>query len=199
MKLLLTAFEPFNQLTENASLDVLNAIHLELNGLTMIKEVLPVVYDHSIYKKLLLKHHPDVVIHMGEAGNRSLVNLEYRGVNKMSASVADNCGVLKTDELILMNGPAELMETLGSNSIIDHLATQGYPLAISQSAGTFICNLALYSSLLAVSDLQMNTKVGFIHIPRLSHQINPVGMPTLSLTAAVDTVKAIIASIIQNK
>jgi pyroglutamyl-peptidase len=195
MKLLLTAFEPFNQLTENASLDVLNAIHLELKGLILIKEVLPVVYAHSIYKELLLKHHPDFVILMGEAGNRSLVNLEYRGVNKMSASVPDNCGVLKSDELILTNGPTELIETLGSKGIVDHLATQGYPLALSHTAGTFICNLALYSSLLAVSDLHMKTKVGFIHLPRLSHQSNPVGMPTLTLKAAVDTVIAIINEI----
>ena len=197
MNLLLTAFEPFNKLSENASLDVLNAIPDTIEGLTLIKTVLPVIYDNKIYKQLLMKHHPDIVIHMGEAGNRPFVNLEYRGVNKMSATVPDNHGVTMNGQPIAVGGNEELIETLGSKNIVDHLSSLGYPIALSESAGSFICNLALYSSLQAVIELMMATKVGFIHLPRLSHQVNPVGMPTIELTLAVDTVLAVIRELIK--
>lgn len=199
MIILITAFEPFNKQTENASLDVLNSLHLILPGLTCIKVVLPVVYDNQIYGRLLDKHHPDIVLHMGEAGNRSKVNLEYRGINRMSAQVSDNQGIQKSEEAILPGGPSELIETIESSFIVENLKADGYPIELSQSAGAFICNLALYTSLYEVRQKRMATKVGFIHLPRLSHQDNPKDMPTISLAEAVETVQAIITYLVQKK
>jgi len=192
MIVLLTAFEPFNNQAENASSDVLNHLDIVLENVTLVKTVIPVLYDKNIYKYLLENYHPDIVLHLGEAGRRSLINLEIRGVNVMNAPIPDNAGILKTGEPIKPFGPDEFLSTLPIKPMIESLKTEGYPIDSSETAGTFICNLALYSSLEAVRTLNLSTKVGFIHFPRLSHQLNPKDMPTLTLKEATDTLVAIL-------
>ena len=44
----------------------------------------------------------------------------------------------------------------------------GLPAAVSNSAGTFVCNETLYSLLHHCADT--DTRVGFIHIPQLPQQ-----------------------------
>ena len=45
MKILITAFEPFNKQFDNASLEVLNHISMKIDNIEIIKKVLPVTYD----------------------------------------------------------------------------------------------------------------------------------------------------------
>lgn len=192
MILLLTAFEPFNNQSENASYDILNRLDYRKKNVTVHKIKLPVHYDACVYRKLLLEYRPDIILHLGEAARRPLINLEKRGINRMDASIPDNQGTLKSGEPINPLGLDEYLSTIPVEVVVEALKKQGFPIDSSESAGTYICNLALYSSLEAVRELKMDTKVGFIHFPRLSHQNNPKDIPTLPLDVATETLQAII-------
>ena len=199
MVILLTAFEPFNHQAENASLDVLNHLDFQHVGVTIERVVLPVVYQDAIYRTLLLKFRPDVVLLMGEAATRQQICLEHRAMNVKKATIADNAGKLYSGEPIDEDGPLQRHDTIDSASIVASLALRGYPIALSESAGMFICNMAMYQTLAEVHKLGLSTKVGFIHWPRLSHQINPPGMPTIDLSVAVATLAEILKTIIEKK
>ncbi len=199
MKILITAFEPFNQQTENASYEILQNLDYDDSSIEIIKVFLPVVYDYHIYKTLIMKHHPSIILHLGEAYGRSLIGLERRAKNLKSANIPDNEGVIFTNELIHPLGPEERLTTLPIESIYQAVQKQNNPIEISESAGTYICNLALYASLEAIEALQWPIQVGFIHFPRLDHQKNSLNIPTLSLKTSVDCLTAILRSIINEE
>ena len=62
----------------------------------------------------------------------------------------------------------------------------GFPGAVSNTAGTFVCNDTLYTLLHHYRD--SSVKVGFIHVPQLPQQ----GSPSLPLE---DTLRAVTAAI----
>ena len=71
MKVLVTGFEPFNGRDINPSQLILERLEAP-EGVTLIKELLPVEFKTSIeiLKSLLKEHQPDVVLSLGQAGNR---------------------------------------------------------------------------------------------------------------------------------
>ena len=196
IRLLITAFEPFNQQSDNSSLDVLNHLSIQMKHAEIIKRVLPVTYDHLRYSKLIESERPTIILHLGEASNRDKISLERRAVNLMHASIPDNLGTIKQNELILSNGPNELFSTIPIESLYESLFTLGLPIEISDSAGQFICNQALYCSLNHVREHQLNIQVGFIHFPRLNHQVNKPGMISLPLETALNTLENIIQRLV---
>ncbi len=195
LKLLITAFEPFNQQTENASLDVLNQLPNELKGIQVIKLVLPVVYNNYRYSLFIDRYSPDIIIHLGEAGGRHNINLERRAINLMNASIPDNEGNIKFNQKIFENGPDEYLTNIDIDTLVLNLIAQKYPIEVSESAGQYICNQAFYCSMHELKTRNLPVKVGFIHIPRLNHQINQPTTPTLSLEIATHSVEAIINEI----
>lgn len=192
MVILITAFEPFNQQIENASLDVLHHLNFTHSEVTLYRVVLPVIYRSTTYQELLIKYRPDVVLLMGEASGRTKICLEHRAVNMMKASIPDNEGMMYHGEAIDAFGPNESIDTIDSTAIVAKLEPLGYPVALSESAGTFICNLAFYQTLSFVRSLRMNTKVGFLHFPRLTHQMNPINTPSIELEVASSTLASIL-------
>ena len=86
MKILVTAFEPFNGRDINPSQLILEKIEAP-EGVTLIKELLPVEFKATtkILKELLKQHQPDVVISLGQAGNRPEISVERVAIN------LDNC------------------------------------------------------------------------------------------------------------
>ena len=82
MKVLLTAFEPFNGGIINPSQMVLERVK-ESSGMELLKDLLPVEFRQTSekVKQLLKEHHPDVVISLGQAGNRPEICVERVAVN----------------------------------------------------------------------------------------------------------------------
>jgi len=197
VKLLITAFEPFKSQKENASLDVLNQFPNEIEGIQIIKLVLPVIYNNSRYALFIDHYLPDILIHLGEAGGRKNVSLERRAINLMDASITDNHGIIKQNEKILIEGPDEYLTNIDVDSVITTLKIQNYPVEVSESAGKYICNQAFYCSMHEVQTKKLPITIGFIHIPRLDHQVNLPNVPTLSLELATKTVEALINEILK--
>lgn len=164
MKILLTAFEPFDNLNTNSSLEVLKQINID----NVVKEVLPVSYNQVKIKikELIKKHHPDFIINLGQAGGETKLRIEKFALNYTRANIPDNDGILKTKGEVFESAPLALTTSHDIESIVDDANIDKIDSYISLSAGGYICNSCYFSSLHL-----NNGNALFIHLPYLSNQV----------------------------
>jgi len=163
-RILLTAFEPFNKLQTNSSLEVLNKI----NRPYLIKEVLPVSYNDAkiMIKKLIEKYHPRFIINLGQAGGESKLRIEKFAMNYTRSNVSDNLGITKNVGRVFDGDfPLALETVINIESLIDEANSKNIDCYLSLSAGGFICNTVYYTSLLL-----NQRRALFIHLPYFSGQ-----------------------------
>ena len=149
MKVLVTAFKPFNNAKNNYSMEVLK--HLK----NVDKLIIDVNYDCcylEITSKYNLKEY-DFIIAMGEARMRDELTLEIQAKNISSCSIPDNSGIFKKDEMIIKGLPELIKTEVDLTQLVDLIK-------FSNDAGKFVCN-NLYYHLLCEFPL----KSLFIHIP----------------------------------
>lgn len=165
MKILLTAFEPFDNLNTNSSLEVLKQINID----NVVKEALPVSYNQVKIKikELIENHHPDFIINLGQAGGETKLRIEKFAINYTRASIPDNDGILKTKGEVFEGAPLALTSTLDLESIVDEANIDHIDSYISLSAGGYICNSCYFSSLYL-----NNGNALFIHLPYLLNQVD---------------------------
>lgn len=179
MKILVTGFEPFNGGTINPSEEIVHLLTAP-EGVTLIKEILPVEFKKTTIrlKALFQKHQPDIVLSIGQAGGRAEISVERIAVNVDCAKssdgskmLADNAGDLPVDEPIEPEGEAAYFSTLPIWQIVDAIQKKGILAAISNTAGTYVCNHVMYVNLHQASVNYPQMKAGFIHVPFLPEQI----------------------------
>ena len=179
MKLLLTAFEPFNGGTVNPSQMVLEKVE-EPHGMELVKIVLPVEFKKTtrLLKELLREHRPDVVISLGQAGNRPEICVERVAVNLDNVrssdgmrEIADNAGEKPVDEPIIPDGETAYFSTLPVWKLVTAIRNCGVKSAVSYSAGTYVCNHVMYTVLQEAACHYPDMKAGFVHVPFLPEQM----------------------------
>lgn len=174
MKVLVTAFKPFNNLNNNYSTEVLN----HLNGVDKI--ILDVVYD-KCYNDLMTKFKLDdydLIIALGEARMRNELTLELQAKNISSCSLADNSGTIKTNEIIDNN----LEEVIKTHVLLQELDKL---VKFSNDAGKFVCN-NLYFHLLA----NYPDKSIFIHIPNCYDSDTEYIKHSLTINKIIKTIES---------
>ncbi|MBO4929342.1 MAG: pyroglutamyl-peptidase I, partial [Clostridia bacterium] len=94
MTILITAFEPFQQETTNATMAALSLLPDRLCGVTLEKRVIPVVFGEAIdaVTKLVDDLQPDAVVCLGQASGRADITPERVAINVMDARIPDNAG-----------------------------------------------------------------------------------------------------------
>ena len=102
----------------------------------------------------------------GQAGGADRIRVERVGLNLRDSRSADNAGVIVRDTPIFEGTPAAYFSTFAYKEILDALTGAGLPAAYSFSAGTYLCNEALYTALHMLPDVPC----GFIHLPFLPEQ-----------------------------
>lgn len=167
MKILVTAFEPFND-DINYSEIVLNEI---ITNKQIIKHVLPVEYFNSFkkLKDLIQTNNPNTIIMLGEARNYKEVGFEVIGINEFSNRPDNNNFIPKTRKII-KNGADGLFSTLDYNLFEKCFQNNNAKQFRSFSAGTYVCNALLYQTLSYIKDKDLNIKCGFIHVPILTKE-----------------------------
>lgn len=148
MKVLISAFKPFNKANNNYSYEVLKKIN------NVDKALIDVVYDEcfvELTNKFNLDSY-DLIIALGEARSRMILTLEENAKNISSCSIPDNRGNFKKDEKILDNADV-LYTKVDINKVKDLVE-------FSSDAGKFVCN-NLYYHLLNYNPY----KTLFIHVP----------------------------------
>lgn len=118
---------------------------------------------------LIEEYKPNAVISLGLAGGRSKITPERIAINVKDGE-ADNEGHKPVDEIIHTDGPAAYLSTLPIRSMVDKLNESGLPAAISNTAGTYLCNNVMYEGLHTIQKADLKIPSGFIHIPA-SHEL----------------------------
>ena len=181
MTILITAFEPFQQETINATMEALSLLPDSVCGHTLIKRTIPVVFGKAVEAVTALVDdlRPEAVICLGQASGRAEVTPERVAINVMDARIPDNAGERPVDAPIREDGPAAYFSTLPVKAMVQAMKEAGVPASLSNTAGTFVCNDLMYGLLDHLARTGRNIPAGFIHIPATPAQA--VERPTPSL------------------
>ncbi|MBI5305574.1 MAG: pyroglutamyl-peptidase I [Chloroflexi bacterium] len=184
MKLLLTGFEPFGGSPVNPSEQVTRALAREkIPGIELVAAILPV--DRTRVSDALLDAfetaRPDAVVMLGEASHRAVMSLERVAINLLDFRIADNAGAQIVDEPIVHDAPAAYFSTLPLRAMRDAIIAAGVPVELSSSAGTFLCNQAMFTMLHHLAQTKSRTMAGFIHLPPLPEQVVGTSPPRASM------------------
>ena len=183
MKILVTGFDPFGGESINPSMEAVLALPNTIGAATLIKVILPTKFREAgeILERKIQEHQPDAVVSVGQAGGRSAITPERVAINLRDASIPDNGGDQPCDEEIFSDSPTAYFATLPIKKIVSALKDAGIPAAISNTAGTFVCNEVMYTALHAAAGQGTAMKAGFIHIPFTEEQAakKPEGTPFL--------------------
>ena len=109
--------------------------------------------------KALNELKPEIVISLGLKKGTKSINLERIAINVDEKS---------EDKKIVTDGPVAYLSTLPLESIYKKLKEEGVPVRISNNAGVQACNYVFYYSQYLIEKLKLDTKMGLVHIPRMS-------------------------------
>lgn len=171
-KVLITGFEPFGGERLNPSWEVVKQLNdMELVGTRIVARQLPCVFGAALdaLNAAIDEVQPVMVLAIGQAGGRTDITIERVAINVDDARIPDNQGQQPVDEPIVAGGPAAYFSTLPIKAMVSSMREAGIPAAVSQTAGTYVCNHVMYGLLHRLSG-QHEVKGGFIHIPYLPEQ-----------------------------
>ena len=155
-------------------------------ALAVVRSVqLPCVFDAAlaVLDEALEQHRPQAVIALGLAASRAEVSVERVAINIDDARIPDNAGQQPIDRPVCAGGPVAYWSSLPVKTIVAALRQAGIAAAVSQSAGTFVCNHVFYglahrlagrahesaasatAPASAASLLPPARRGGFIHVP----------------------------------
>ncbi len=187
-KLLITGFDAFGGSDRNPSWMAVQLLPEVVGEYVLCKLQIPTCYGKAAERVLetARQFQPDRILCIGLAGGRDAVTPERIAVNIREARIADNAGYLGRGERIIPDGPAAYFSTVPVEAMAQAIRDAGIPGAVSNTAGSFVCNDTLYTLLHHYDGSAVN--VGFIHVPR----IPDMGEPSLPLETIRD---ALIAAI----
>jgi len=201
MKILLTGFDPFGGEPINPAIESVKRVKDEINGATIIKLEIPTVYRKSIeaIDKAIQEHQPDVVLSIGQAGGRFNLTPERVGINIDDFRIPDNEGNQPVDQKIFEDGEPAYFSNLPIKAMVKNMIDNGIPAAVSNTAGTFVCNHVLYGNLYLIATKYPNIKGGFMHIPYMTEQVlDKANTPAMSLDEIVKGIEYAIEAITMN-
>ena len=200
---LVLGFEPFAGETINPSAEIARHLDGELIvGHRVVGSVLPVTFSDAPVRmaELLDRHRPELVIALGQAGGRAEITLERVAINLIDARIADNDGLQPIDVEILSNGPGAYFSTLPIKAMRAQLQELGIPVALSLSAGSFVCNQVFYWLVHLLKTEQRDCRGGFIHLPWLPDQaITHPGEPGMDLATMLNGIRKAIDCALQTQ
>lgn len=201
-KVLLTGFEAFGGLTENPSQIAAETLsQLKWDNADVRCLILPVEFIAA--KEILAEFYqgewiPDIILHLGVARSRNTITLERFAMNMMDTANGDNVGYFPDEVPVVKDAPLAYQTTLPCKRIVHYLKDKGFEAKLSNSAGTYVCNAVLYTSLHLLSNgrsgISLGTgervQCGFIHLPLFE---------TMNKDIQLTTVKAIIQWLVRNQ
>lgn len=171
--ILLTGFAPFDGQSLNPSWEAVRALRgKRIAGHRIAVRCLPVAFDASLrqLRAAIRETSPALVICVGLAGGRERISLERVAINVDDARIPDNEGRQPIDEAIVAEGPAAYFSTLPIKSMLAGLRDAGFPVEVSQTAGTYVCNHVFYGLMHTLRN-RRRVRAGFIHVPALPEQV----------------------------
>ena len=189
--LLITGFDPFGGAAINPAWEAVSRLPDTIGYFQLHKLQISTVFGKAAEQVLSKAEQisPDVILCVGQAGGRSAVTPERIAVNirdTRMGKIPDNAGNLPEGEFVVADGPAAYFSTVPVNEMAQAIRDAQIPGAVSNTAGTFVCNDTLY--LILHQYAETGVRVGFIHVPYLPEQ----GSPSLLLEQIIDALTAAI-------
>ena len=136
---------------------------------------------------------PEIVLCVGQAGGRSELCLERVAINVQDARIRDNDGQQPIDRAVVKDGPAAYFATLPIKACVAALREKGLPAAVSNTAGTFVCNHIFYALMDTLERASRQARGGFLHIPYVPDQAARLGgAPSMALGDIVRGIEIIL-------
>ena len=202
MKLLLTAFDPFGGDAINPALEAVKLVADKIGRFDIVKLEVPTVFRKSIdtVAKAIEEEKPDVVLCIGQAGGRFEITPERVAINVDDARIKDNESNQPIDIKIFEDGENAYFTTLPIKAMVEAIREANLPAAVSNTAGTFVCNHLMYGVLYTLAKKYPHIKGGFTHVPFIPAQVarrTPVA-PYMALEDIKRGLEAAIAAIDKN-
>jgi pyroglutamyl-peptidase len=158
--LIVTGFEPFEGRRRNRSWQA-----VERMTLTAERVCLPVEYARLAEMVPALAARADTALLLVGEASRRAISIERVAKSACDPARADNAGAYGA----ALAGPAELHATWDADRAL--AAARAFaPAELSDDAGGFCCNAALYHALRAAPP---GLRVGFVHVPRARWPFGP--------------------------
>jgi len=198
----ITGFEPFGGYASNPSADIARGLDgRRVAGVAVVGRVLPVDMARldAALAAALRGLDPVAVILLGLAAGEPVIRLERVAFNIADFSMPDNAGSRRVDEPLEARGPAARRSRLPLRAIQAGLLAAGIPARLSETAGTYLCNAAMYR---ALAKLPARVPCGFIHLPlppaevaaRLGRDSGAAPQPSMSVSVQRRAVEIAIAA-----
>ncbi|WP_246113078.1 pyroglutamyl-peptidase I [Allorhodopirellula solitaria] len=187
IRVLLTAFEPYDRWPDNASwLALIDLTRWYDGAVEVVTRRYPVDLSQMSEKlRTDLQEDYDFALHCGQSPGSSGLRLEAIGLN------------LRTDGSEILSGaPAAYRSPLPLASTAQHIRHAGIPAAVSHHAGTYLCNAALFLSQHYISSFGMRTASAFLHVPLAPAQVARENSDAPSMSTPM--VSAALAIMIEN-
>lgn len=198
---LVTGFDPFDRDSINPSWEAARALdgwRFELpdgQAVQVHARRMPCAFGAALQalNEAIDEVRPQLVLAIGQAGGRSEITPERVAINVDDGRICDNAGCQPIDVPVIESAPAAYFSTLPIKALVRELRAAGIPAAVSNTAGTFVCNHLFFGLMHRISTrpLPGGLRGGFIHIPLLPEQAArlPGGLPSLSLETVVEALR----------
>jgi len=202
-RVLVAGFEPFENDPVNPAWEIARALDgWRCEGTVVQALQLPCVFGRSIHvldaamAGIAESGSPlPLVLCIGAAGGRTEISLERAALNVDDARIPDNAGHQPIDTEVVPGGPAAYFSTLPIKAMVRDMRAAGLPAAVSNSAGTFVCNHIFYALMhrLATRPALAHTRGGFVHVPYLPEQAaSKPGVASMALQTQVEAFRVAI-------
>ncbi len=188
-RVLLSAFGPYDIWQENASWLVLAELTRRYaGGLDLTTRRYPVDFD-AVRDRMSndLKSPFDVVLCMGQSPGRWTVQIERFAINFAGSE----------QRLLADDGPAAYRSRLPLDEWCSTLRSRGVPTIVSNHAGDYLCNAAMYYAHYWNERYGHDCQTAFIHLPLTPQQAIASGrdLPSLPLEVSVTAIELLLAMI----
>ena len=162
MRILITGFEPFGGSDTNITQEIISQLPAQIGNREIVTLYLPVSFQRApiVLRQAIVLHQPDLILLLGQCPAGESIRFERFAMNMMDAKNPDNDGYCPSEEQIYPDAPLAYRTTFHIKTIANHLQEEQLPVAISNSAGLYVCNRVYYEA------LHLQQKAIFIHIPK---------------------------------
>ena len=172
MPLLLTGFPRFADVERNPSEQIVSALDgARVGGMEVVGRVLPVSAARTAdaVRAAIAETAPTLMLMLGVAPGRAGLSVERTAINLFDFPSPDNDGAQPVDVPIEAGAPVAYFATLPLRRIVEAWRAAGIPGYVSESAGLYLCNAAMYSALHATA--ADGPPTGFLHLPSLPDEV----------------------------
>jgi pyroglutamyl-peptidase len=182
--ILLTGYNPYRNAPDYNPTGVLaRELHGRRIGSARVHGVqIPVAVEDAgpMLHRLLDRVQPGAALGLGVAPGRPAINVERVAVNMLDFTLPDNRGRRYRDRPIRPDGPAAYFSTLPVRKILAALHKERIPAELSDSAGTYLCNFAMYTLLDGMFTRGLGGPAGFMHVPQVPEaSVDRPGQPSM--------------------